>query len=424
MDVFGIGLKALKQIIDKKKSFHIVLESLKNEFNLNRDERKRLTSDIIGSLKHFFLLRYEVCTSFDEFEEDDDEIYLLILALFEIRYRSKTRAKFLVIEEACRVASFMELRFNEDELKYRLQELANKSVGISKEFTNDIYKYNSLFFNIPPFLLNKLVDDYGDKETMNILMSFQKHQVNYLSLNIKKKSEEEYLNSNEFVKDDNASYAYQYISTSPFSKTKEAMLGYFFSQDLSLQMMLEDIEYFYGMKMLHVHGITASLSSALAMRTYLEDGKIETLFTSESRFRRGKYQFERLGLNNAQAYYGSLKLLKTYCEYKVYDLVFVTPPSSYLGQVRRRPDILVTIAESDIKAMVKREKEYLEEASKYVSSGGELVYSVQSILLDEGKRLIEDFLKKHSEYSLEKERQIYPYEFNSDGLYYAIMRKE
>ena len=74
--------------------------------------------------------------------------------------------------------------------------------------------------------------------------------------------------------------------------------------------------------------------------------------------------------------------------------------------------------------MVKREKEYLEEASKYVSSGGELVYSVQSILLDEGKRLIEDFLKKHSEYSLEKERQIYPYEFNSDGLYYAIMRKE
>ena len=176
--------------------------------------------------------------------------------------------------------------------------------------------------------------------------------------------------------------------------------------------------------MLHVHGITASLSSSLAMRTYLEDGKIETLFTSESRFRRGKYQFERLGLNNAQAYYGSLKLLKTYCEYKVYDLVFVTPPSSYLGQVRRRPDILVTIAESDIKAMVKREKEYLEEASKYVSSGGELVYSVQSILLDEGKRLIEDFLKKHSEYSLEKERQIYPYEFNSDGLYYAIMRKE
>ena len=99
MDVFGIGLKALKQIIDKKKSFHIVLESLKNEFNLNSDERKRLTSDIIGSLKHFFLLRYEVCTSFDEFEEDDDEIYLLILALFEIRYRSKTRAKFLVIEE-------------------------------------------------------------------------------------------------------------------------------------------------------------------------------------------------------------------------------------------------------------------------------------------------------------------------------------
>ena len=150
------------------------------------------------------------------------------------------------------------------------------------------------------------------------------------------------------------------------SKTKEAMLGYFFSQDLSLQMMLEDIEYFYGMKMLHVHGITASLSSSLAMRTYLEDGKIETLFTSESRFRRGKYQFERLGLNNAQAYYGSLKLLKTYCEYKVYDLVFVTPPSSYLGQVRRRPDILVTIAESDIRAMVKREKEYLEEASKSV----------------------------------------------------------
>ena len=67
--------------------------------------------------------------------------------------------------------------------------------------------------------------------------------------------------------------------------------------------------------------------------------------------------------------------------------------------------------------------EYLEEASKFVLKDGILVYAVRSVNLKEGKNIIDEFLKKHEDFALVDSRQIYPYEFNSDGLYYAQIRK-
>ena len=39
------------------------------------------------------------------------------------------------------------------------------------------------------------------------------------------------------------------------------------------------------------------------------------------------------------------------------------------------------------------------------------------------KKFADEFLKKHEDFALVDSRQIYPYEFNSDGLYYAQIRK-
>lgn len=423
MNVIGIGLKALKEIIDNKTSYHIVLERMKSQYNLNEDDKKRLYSIVLGSMRHFTYLQYEATSLYTEFQKDDDEIYLLIISLFEIRYKNKIIAPFLTIEDACATSGYLQLRFDINQLQENLNTLSKSKTLLPDTLFKDPYKYNSLFFSTPEWLIKMWAKQYGDETCMNILLSNQRHQTIFLAVNTLKVSRDEIVEAEYYNPVDACDTAVIYSSHFNFSEQVEASLGKLYVQDLSLQVMLDQIEYFYGMHALHLNGITGSLSSNVAIRLASEEGKIETVLTNEVRYRRCKYQYSRLDLKNANAIFSKLSLVKTYCIYNDYDLVFVTPPSSYLGQIRRRPDILVTIDKKDIKDIVIKQKEMLNEAKDYVRIGGQLVYSVQTINLDETKEVVEDFIRNNDNYELVTSRQIFPFEFNSDGLYYAILRK-
>ena len=117
-------------------------------------------------------------------------------------------------------------------------------------------------------------------------------------------------------------------------------------------------------------------------------------------------------------------MLRTYLPYSSYDVVFVTPKSSFLGQLSKRPSIALTITSNELKKITKKEMACLEEGAKYLLPSGVLVYACESILKEEGPKIVSSFLKRHKDYVLAKEKTIFPYEYNSYGMYYAILEKE
>ena len=106
------------------------------------------------------------------------------------------------------------------------------------------------------------------------------------------------------------------------------------------------------------------------------------------------------------------------------DKVLCMPPSSDFGLIRKKPEIVITFKKEDMDNLIKVQKEYIEEFSKYVKDEGTFVYSVTTLNDKESRKIVKEFLSKHSEFFLMEEKIIFPYEYQTDGVYYAKMIKK
>lgn len=117
-----------------------------------------------------------------------------------------------------------------------------------------------------------------------------------------------------------------------------------------------------------------------------------------------------------------------------FDLVICDVPCSGLGIIRKKPDIRY----KDPKALAglpKVQRAILENACRYVKSGGTLLYSTCTILPEENEAVAEDFLAAHSEFYIEPFRiaaeqnetdgslTLWPQRHGTDGFYLCRMRK-
>ena len=70
--------------------------------------------------------------------------------------------------------------------------------------------------------------------------------------------------------------------------------------------------------------------------------------------------------------------------------------------LKRKPDIKWNRKKEDINEITKMQNKILENCSKYLKPGGELVYSTCSILKEENQDIIEKFLEKNKEFKAQE----------------------
>ncbi|MCC5911972.1 MAG: 16S rRNA (cytosine(967)-C(5))-methyltransferase RsmB [Clostridiaceae bacterium] len=89
------------------------------------------------------------------------------------------------------------------------------------------------------------------------------------------------------------------------------------------------------------------------------------------------------------------------------DKVLVDAPCSGLGIIRRKPEIKYRKEEDNIDTITDMQLKILSNASKYVKSGGELVYSTCTIDPNENQNVIQRFLKHNPKFKLIEINEIY-----------------
>lgn len=82
------------------------------------------------------------------------------------------------------------------------------------------------------------------------------------------------------------------------------------------------------------------------------------------------------------------------------DYVVVDAPCSGLGIIKRKPEIKFRRLESDMKNFFNIQYNILEESSKLVKDGGELVYSTCTTNPDENQNVVKKFLKYNSNFTI------------------------
>ena len=169
----------------------------------------------------------------------------------------------------------------------------------------------------------------------------------------------------------------------------------------------------------------------LALAAYMKNkGRIFAMDKYPERLENAKKRFRRANVNNVFCQEINNKWLKRHKESA--DVVLVDVPCSGTGTWRRNPDMRAKFCENDLTELLEVQAEILRTAQNLVKPGGRLIYSTCSILKEEDEDQIEKFLKKFSNFELQKVElknntgdflRLTPFRNNTDGFFAAILRK-
>lgn len=140
----------------------------------------------------------------------------------------------------------------------------------------------------------------------------------------------------------------------------------------------------------------------------------------EHRVRLIQQDAKRLGLTNIQARQQDSTLVRE--PLVQYDVVLCDVPCSGFGILSRKPDLKLRLDPKTIDSLLPIQKELLIAAAKQTKVNGTLIYSTCTLDKKENEKQVENFLKDHQNFVLEKEITIEPTRQNG-GFYIAKLIK-
>jgi len=120
-----------------------------------------------------------------------------------------------------------------------------------------------------------------------------------------------------------------------------------------------------------------------------------------------------------------------------FDRILIDAPCSGLGLIRRRPEIRYNKTKADILSLKKLQQEIIENVSKTLKPGGQLIYSTCTITSAENNEVVQQFLDQNKVFTQETvpvdngkinhnedgSITIYPHQYDTDGFFIAKMTK-
>lgn len=145
------------------------------------------------------------------------------------------------------------------------------------------------------------------------------------------------------------------------------------------------------------------------------DGKIVAGDVAEDRLKLIQENCQRLGVTCVVTTHNSN--LKT--QNPEFGRILIDAPCSNTGVLRRRVDLRWRVSPEEILRLQKTQLDLLKLAAPMLKPGGTLIYSTCSLEPEENATVIQDFLRSHSAFKLERERELLPFADNVDGAYVA-----
>ncbi len=107
-----------------------------------------------------------------------------------------------------------------------------------------------------------------------------------------------------------------------------------------------------------------------------------------------------------------------------FDLVLVDAPCSGEGMFKKEPNAIPEWSEENVAMCAARQKDILDRAAEMTATEGRLLYSTCTFAEEEDEWQIEDFLKRHPEFSLVEMRKLYPHICRGEGHFCALLEKK
>ena len=197
--------------------------------------------------------------------------------------------------------------------------------------------------------------------------------------------------------------------------------GLFEVQDASSQTIGQLLDPKEGMRV--VDACAGAGGKTLHLAALMKNkGQIIALDIFEWKLAELKRRAKRAGAHNIEArFISDSKVIKRL--HNTADRLLIDAPCSGLGVLKRNPDSKWKIDQDFIDRIKKEQEQILQDYSKIIKKGGQMIYATCSILPSENNLQVEKFLTKNPNYSLVKEEKIMPSQ-GYDGFYMALIKRD
>lgn len=308
------------------------------------------------------------------------------------------------------------------------------------ECAGGLYDRWQVQYSCPKELIERICDGYGEERCENLLRAALEPSVPTLRINTIRTSADELIESfsNEGIKAVESPFAENCITAAGIGDIEKESCyqrGMYHVQDLSSQLCCMAVDPQPGETVIDI--CSAPGGKTFTMAELMKDsGRIYACELHENRTELVRKGAERLGLSCITAICGDARSMDG--RLPSADRVLCDVPCSGYGVIRSKPEIRYKpISQSD--GLPALQLEILTAASRYVKSGGLLIYSTCTVNIRENEEVVNSFLAQNSDFSGEcfgeKMTQIsgmfretfmtalFPGELDCDGFFICRLRR-
>ena len=287
--------------------------------------------------------------------------------------------------------------------------------------------------------LNSISDYAAVNETVNLVKKYDKRSSGFVRTNTLKISRDELIeklkeNGLKAYKVSIIDEAIRVENLKDIENNELFKEGLFTIQDISSMMASKVLNPKENSNALDVCSAPGGKTTHIA--TLMNNtGKVISRDVFEHKLKLINNTVNRLGLTNVEVENFDASILDENSINK-FDYVLADVPCSGLGIIRRKPEIKYK-SKAEIKDLPVLQRKILENASKYVKGGGNLLYSTCTILDSENIEVINNFLKENDNFELvpidevnvdldNQEKgylKIYPNIHGMDGFFIAKLKR-
>lgn len=287
--------------------------------------------------------------------------------------------------------------------------------------------YISVKYSLPEWLVKQWICEYGEDMAVQMGEEFLKEPLLSIRCNTCRMTAEEL---EEALKEEGVSVAREpsvpgafYITGYDYlAKLRSFQKGCFYVQDISSMRVAQFAEPHAGDYIIDV--CAAPGGKALHLAECLKGtGCVEARDLTDYKVSLIEENIKRTGLGNVKAVRQDA-LEPDGASYRKADIVVADLPCSGLGVLGRKPDLKYRMTPEVQKELVSLQRRILSVAGRYVKPGGKLLYSTCTVHRAENEENAAWFAKEYPQFSLKKEKQMFPGQDPGDGFYIARFQRE
>lgn len=411
MNIFELSKSILLKVVLNDYPFSLALKNTFKKNNVDSVSKSNVSALIGCELRHHYIFDNLIERFFGEVEFEKTVYLRFALAneLFLKRFAEK---------EIIALAAL-------DLDKEKINDLYNFAKSTNEIIPSELDKispeYLSLRYNTPAWVVRMWQKQYGKGITFKVLKVNYRPSASSFRVNESKINIDEFLGKHPDFAKAPVENMVIYQGRGSAKNLPEFESSALFFMKMATKVVVDTLD------LDPIKGI--SIYSEVPNNIYLDlltrfsvDAQADIVINNTANYIETKKTLDKFNAPHIYLYEADHTSLLTCLSKKAHTFICL-PKSTTFDLLRSTPDYFLRIKQEKLDEIIANQGKALEECSKFVEEGGELVYMVPTLSRKESNNVITKFLVEHKEFILVEERQFFPFDEYDSCLYSARLKK-